>query len=158
MKTCLLALTLSLFVPAASRAQDVAATFSRTTERHHTGETPGRRRLPLTANPVELATTSLPTEGAYELPYGQATAQLNGVTIQVQTLPASSTVLVTFSMPSQQNLGVLELVNARTGQVVYTGSLLVSQGQLELPVADTAQPFEVRLSTDHDMIIARMAY
>ena len=157
MKSFLFTLCFLLVAPAL-RAQDLASNYLAMA-----GQRPGAHpnapvRVPVLANPVELATQSVEDAFSADAPSGQAMTQFNGVTLEVQTLPASGTVLVTFSMPAQQSLSVLEVANARTGEVVYSGSLLISNGQVELPVTDVTQPFEVRLSTDRDMIIARMLH
>jgi hypothetical protein len=145
MKTLLLAL-LAAFAPLfVSAQQEVAVTVTHPTE-YADAATPASdfaSSTPNTSNPAPVATV--------------ATAQLNGVTVQMQALPATSTVLISFSMPPQQGWAALELADARTGEVVYSGSVLVNEGQLELPVPVANQPYEARLSTDHDVVIARMA-
>lgn len=87
----------------------------------------------------------------------QASASLNGGTIQVQTLPESSTVLVSYTLPVRDNWGTIELADAESGKIIYTGTVLVRDGQVELPVTNPGAAYEARLSTDHDMLIARMA-
>lgn len=156
MKTLLFSLALLVAAPVL-RAQDIATNFSPVTEPLELAGPSKRPLVPVLGATAATTVTSSAFDLSPEPASGQAIARLNGVVVQVQTLPGSGTVLISFSMPSQQNLGLLELVNARTGQVVYTGSVVVSEGQVELPVADPTQLFEVRLATDHDLVIARMA-
>lgn len=164
MKTVLL--LLSLFGAASSiHAQGIATNYAPNTENS------GFDSPVAVASPNTLASTSPnSTDGArakklaallettpYESTSTHASARVNGVIVQVQTMVSSGTVLISFSMPPQRSQGVLELVNARTGQALYAGSILLNQGQIELPVSDINQPFEVRLGTDHELVIARMA-
>lgn len=159
-------LLFSLFLVAAAsalRAQDVATNFSPAIEHQDTAGLSGlvgysaAQAVPA----VEFAPTAalaVPATGTpYESTAHHASASVNGVAVQVQALPGSGTVLISFSMPPQRSLGLLELADARTGQLVYSGSVLVNEGQVELPVSDVNQTFEVRLATDHDLVIARMA-
>ncbi len=142
MKTLLLSL-ISILAPfALSAQQEVASTFTPPTEYADSV-------APTLADFAVVTPTTAPVATV-------ATAQLNGVRVQMQALTASSTVLITFSMPTQQGWAALELADAQTGEVVYSGSVLVNEGQLELPVPVANQPYEARLSTDHDVVIARM--
>lgn len=160
MKTSILAAALLLhsFV---ARPQEVATSLSPSAIEHH--DTPGPARSVGSVTPIPslglsvaeiILTPPLETVGTPE--FGYAAAQLNGVEVQVQTLAASGTVLITFSTPPQQHAGLIELVDAQSGRVLYTGSVLRNNGQVELPVADPLVPFEVRLATDHNVVIARM--
>ncbi len=154
MKTLLLAIAL-LVSAAPAFAQDIATSFSPSIE-HHDTASPADTDSPAMFVADARAADPFAPGSHYESSALEATARLNGVVLQVQTLPASGTVLISYEMPPQQNLGVLELANARTGQVMYTGSLLLSEGQLELPVPNITEPFEARLATDHNVVIARM--
>ena len=164
MKALFLSLTL-LGAASALRAQDVAVTSASAPK--HTS-TPGQL---VQAGRVERLTTSVserapaaagtpPAHRAQGTPYESTSRQVaisvNGVAMQVQTLPASGTVLISFSMPPQIGPALLELASARTGEVVYSGTVLVSEGQVELPVSNVGEPFEARLATDQEVVIARM--
>lgn len=167
MKASLLLLAFSLLVPTV-RAQSIATNLTGAPQWRATTELSDLSTLdasnqwvPVSNSPQEVlvvaAAPVVSEEGNLPATLTQATAAANGVRVQVETLPCSGTVLVSFEMPQQETPGMLELANARTGQIVYTGSIVVREGQVELPVADASEPFEVRLATDQALLIARMA-
>jgi hypothetical protein len=165
MKTFFLPLVLLLIAPAASHAQDVASNLSPTIEHFDTvgslaSDEPAESQsaFAVAALSEDRRPNLASTSGAHpEAAAARASASLNGVNLQVQTLPASGTVLISFDMPQLQGYGTLELADATTGALIFSGSVLVTGGQVELPVSDVRNLFEVRLSTDHDFVIARMA-
>lgn len=111
---------------------------------------------PTYASEASVDTNNAPTTPPAVISSKQASAALNGGMVQVQTLPESSTVLVSYTLPMRDDWGTIELADAESGKVIFSGTVLVRDGQVELPVTNAATAYEVRLSTDHDMLIARM--
>jgi hypothetical protein len=157
MKTSFFTLAAVLLVTFAVQAQDVATNLSSFAELHDAAVSLSEEEATGDLSLQELRATPSSTPGAHpEAVAAHTEVNFNGVNLNVQTLPASGTVLVTFDIPNQQSTGMIELAETTTGKVVFTGSILAAQGQVELPVPDARMLFEVRLSTDHDLIIARM--